>query len=63
LETDVNLAEIVYERAVIAWDINIYNDDFDGTAFQGVFEGNEYKFILPKRFIIGLKIIKLQYII
>jgi hypothetical protein len=41
LETDVNLAEIVYERAVIAWDINIYNDDFDGTAFQGVFEGNE----------------------
>ena len=42
LETDVNLAGRVYERAVIAWDVNedIY---FQGTAFTGVFDGNNHR--------------------
>jgi hypothetical protein len=43
LETDVNLAGIVYERAVIAWDTDNSNKDFDGTSFTGVFDGNGYK--------------------
>ena len=43
LETDVNLAGRVYERAVIAWDMNDYEGGFQGTAFTGVFDGNDHK--------------------
>ena len=41
LETDVNLAGRVYERAVIAWD----KEDtsyFQGTEFTGIFDGNNH---------------------
>jgi len=37
LETDVNLAGRVYERAVIAW--------WDEDAFTGVFDGNDHKIL------------------
>jgi hypothetical protein len=43
LETDVNLAGRVYERAVIAPDTNNSNYVFDGTVFSGVFDGNDHK--------------------
>ncbi|MHC4587071.1 MAG: GLUG motif-containing protein [Planctomycetota bacterium] len=42
LETDVNLAGRVYERAVIAPDVNDDDYRFQGTAFTGVFDGNNY---------------------
>jgi hypothetical protein len=47
LETDVNLAGRTYSTAVIAPDTNNANDwwEFDGTAFTGVFDGNEHKII------------------
>jgi len=43
LETDVNLAGRVYERAVIAPDVNNTKAWFQGTAFAGVFDGNDHK--------------------
>jgi hypothetical protein len=43
LETDVNLAGRTYSTAVIAPDVNNANYDFDGTAFTGVFDGNDHK--------------------
>ena len=46
LETDVNLAGRTYTTAVIAPDTNNSNYyDFDGTAFTGVFDGNDHKLI------------------
>jgi hypothetical protein len=45
LETDVNLAGRTYTTAVIAPDVNNSNYDFDGTAFTGVFDGNDHKII------------------
>ena len=44
LETDVNLAGMVYERAVIAPDVN-NGSGFQGTAFTGVFDGNDHKIL------------------
>ena len=42
LETDVNLAGMVYERAVIAPDVN--NDGgFQGIPFTGLFDGNDHR--------------------
>src|SRR4030043_1325961 len=43
LETDVNLAGRTYSTAVIAPDVNNSNYEFDGTAFTGVFDGNDHK--------------------
>ena len=43
LETDVNLAGRVYERAVIG--DRYYDDGWIGTAFTGVFDGNKHKII------------------
>ena len=43
LETDVNLAGFTYTTAVIAPDVNNTNWWFDGTAFTGVFDGNDHK--------------------
>ncbi|MHC4641434.1 MAG: GLUG motif-containing protein [Planctomycetota bacterium] len=43
LETDVNLAGMVYDRTVIAWDVNNANNDFDGTGFTGIFDGNDHR--------------------
>ncbi len=43
LETDVNLAGRTYTTAVIAPDFYNSNYGFDGTAFSGVFDGNDYK--------------------
>ncbi len=45
LETDVNLAGRTYSTAVIAPDVNNSNWWFQGTAFTGVFNGNEHKII------------------
>src|SRR4030042_1531627 len=45
LETDVNLAGRTYTTAVIAPDANNSNYDFDGTAFTGVFDGNDHKIV------------------
>ena len=42
LETDVNLAGRTYTTAVIAPDVNS-DPYFDGTAFTGVFDGNDHK--------------------
>jgi len=42
LETDVNLAGIPYTTAPIAPDTDNTNYDFDGTAFTGHFDGNDY---------------------
>jgi len=42
LETDVNLAGIPYTTAVIAPDTIIANYDFDGTPFEGIFDGNNH---------------------
>ena len=41
LETDVNLAGMVYERAVITPDTSS-NNGFQGTKFPGVFDGNSH---------------------
>jgi hypothetical protein len=43
LETDVNLAGLIYSTAVIAPDIDNSDFVFDGTAFTGVFDGNNHK--------------------
>jgi hypothetical protein len=43
VETDVNLAGRTYTTAVIAPDGNNTNWEFDGTAFTGVFDGNDHK--------------------
>jgi hypothetical protein len=43
LETDVNLAGLTYTTAVIAPDVNNTNNYFDGTAFTGVFDGNDHR--------------------
>jgi hypothetical protein len=43
LETDVNLAGRIYQRAVIAWDTDNSNKDFDGISFTGIFDGNDHK--------------------
>jgi len=40
LETDVNLSGLTYTTAVIAPDTDNSNNEFDGIAFAGVFEGN-----------------------
>jgi hypothetical protein len=45
LETDVNLAGMVYTTAVIAPDTNNSEIWFQGTAFTGVFDGNDHKII------------------
>ena len=45
LETDVNLAGRVYTTAVIAPDVNNVAHWFQGTAFTGVFDGNNHKII------------------
>jgi len=45
LESDVNLAGRTYSTAVIAPDIDNSNYSFDGTAFTGVFDGNDHKLI------------------
>jgi hypothetical protein len=45
LETDVNLAGIVYTNTVIASDTDNSNYTFEGTAFTGVFDGNNHKII------------------
>jgi hypothetical protein len=46
LETDVNLAGLTYTTAVIAPDTDNSNEYiFDGTAFTGVFDGNDHKVI------------------
>ena len=45
LETDVNVAGRVYERAVIAWDVNDATNWFEGTYFTGVFDGNDHKIL------------------
>ena len=43
LETDVNLAGRVYDRAVIAWDEDDDRIGFQGTYFTGVFDGHDHK--------------------
>jgi hypothetical protein len=43
LETDVNLAGMVYSMAVIAPDLDNSGYLFDSTPFIGVFDGNEHK--------------------
>jgi len=43
LETDVNLAGRTYSTTVIAPDTDSSTDLFQGTAFTGVFNGNEHK--------------------
>lgn len=45
LETDVNLAGLIYTTAVIAPDIDNTNIVFDGIAFEGVFDGNDHKIL------------------
>jgi hypothetical protein len=45
LVNDVNLAGRTYTIAVIAPDVYNSNSDFDGTAFSGVFDGNDHKLI------------------
>jgi len=45
LETDVNLAGRTYSTAVIAPDTDNANYWFDGTPFNGVFDGNDRKII------------------
>lgn len=42
LDTDIDLAGEVYERAVISPDSNPHNFDFDGVPFSGVFDGNDH---------------------
>jgi len=43
LTADIDLAYYTFTAAVIAPDINIYVDGFQGTAFTGVFDGNGHK--------------------
>jgi len=43
LETDVNLAGREYITAIIAPDVNNSDWSFQGTAFTGVFEGNDHQ--------------------
>jgi hypothetical protein len=43
LETDVNLAGREYTTAIIAPDVNNSDWSFQGTAFTGVFEGNDHQ--------------------
>src|SRR4030042_946658 len=45
LETDVNLAGRTSPPAVIAPEANNSNYYFDGTAFTGVFDGNDHKIV------------------
>jgi hypothetical protein len=45
LETDVNLAGQIYTTAVIAPDVNNVDHWFQGTAFTGVFNGNDHKIL------------------
>jgi hypothetical protein len=45
LETDVNLAGRTYTTAVIAPDTDNSDYLFQGTAFTGVFDGNEHKIV------------------
>jgi len=45
LQTDVNLAGRVYDRAVVASDVNDADWRFQGTAFTGVFDGNDHKIV------------------
>jgi hypothetical protein len=45
LETDVNLVGLTYSTAVIAPDTNSSVNLFQGTAFTGVFDGNDHKII------------------
>jgi hypothetical protein len=45
LQTDVNLAGRTYTTAVIAPDIDSSKSGFQGTAFTGVFDGNDHKVI------------------
>ncbi|MFZ0033558.1 MAG: GLUG motif-containing protein, partial [Sedimentisphaerales bacterium] len=42
LIADINLASHNFTTAVIARDTNPSNEDFDGTAFTGVFDGNNH---------------------
>ena len=44
LETDVNLAGRIYDRAVITPDVN-NEGGFQGTDFKGVFDGNYHKIL------------------
>jgi hypothetical protein len=44
LETDVNLAGMVYERAVIAPDVSS-SQFYQGTKYTGVFDGNDHKIL------------------
>ena len=43
LETDVNLAGRTYSTAVIAPDTDSSTSWFEGTAFTGIFDGNDHK--------------------
>ena len=45
LETDVNLAWRTHYTAIIAPDTDISKDNFQGTPFTGVFDGNDHKII------------------
>jgi len=45
LETDVNLAGRTYSTAIIAPDVNNVDFGFQGSAFTGVFDGDDHKII------------------
>ncbi len=45
LDTDVNLQGRIYTGAVIAPDVNNLDSSFEGTAFTGVFDGNDHKIL------------------
>lgn len=45
LDTDVNLEGRIYTSAVIAPDVNNLDASFEGTAFVGVFDGNDHKIL------------------
>jgi len=40
LMADIDLSEYIYDRAVIAPDVNEVSWEFDGSAFAGIFNGN-----------------------
>jgi thioredoxin len=42
LMADIDLAGYVYDKAVIAPDMNDMEDEFQGTSFAGVFDGNNH---------------------
>jgi len=42
LIADIDLSGYSYDRAVIAWDTNDAEPDFQGTSFTGVFAGNNH---------------------